>query len=226
MRKALGFSLIELVIAISLASFVLVGVFLVAARVVRSQLDGIRSGTVTGWSLVSSQAMAKEIEDASVLAYPQNNTPAAGSSSDRIIICNNWSRVLGGKYDTTTNTSVIEYCADADPLNPGYFYLRRYVGLGVACPSNAQAAAYVTCTAAAPAPAWGAWTETGVIGFRLAKLLVPARPQVFTRDNSIGGVRISYAIGAQTAPTTQPIPKFTPYDFGVTMLKQYSSTSD
>ncbi len=209
-----GFSIIELVIAVSLASFVLVGVAVIASQMARSQVDGIRSGTVTGWSLVSYTAMAKEIEDANVLAYPINN----GDNADSIVICKNWSRIQGGKLDATGNVSVVQYCVDTSAA--GNFLLRRYanVGPGVACPS--PPAAPVGCIASPT----GTWTETGVVGFRLEKLSGFAN--VFWRDNGIGGVRLRYVIGQQAATANQPVVKFTPFDFGIAMQKQFNGTLD
>lgn len=220
MRAAKGFSIIELVIAISLSSFVLVGVATIAAQMARSQIDGIRSGTVTGWSLVSYLAMSKEIEDANVLAFPIAN----GNSSDSVIICKNWSRLQNGpdrRLDTNAPGLVVvtQYCVDSsDPAN---MVLRRYsrVGAypGVTCPDPGVP---VACTAAPG----GGWTEIGIVGLRLEKLA--GFPTVFTRDNSIGGLRMRYVIGHQTASTNEPIPKFTPFDIGIGMSKQYNNTLD
>jgi len=213
-----GFSIIELVIAISLSSFVLVGVATIAAQMARSQIEGVRSGTVTGWSLVSYLSMAKELEDANVLAWPILD----GGASDAVVVCKNWSRVQEGpdrRLDKNAPglVSVIQYCVDStDPTN---LVLRRYanVGAGVTCPNPGAAA---TCVAS---PA-GTWTQTGVVGFRLEKL--PGFPNMFTRDNSIGGIRVRYVIGKQTATTNEPIVKFTPFDIGIGMQKQYNNTLD
>ncbi len=212
-----GFSIIELVIAVSLASFVLVGVAVIASQMARNQVDGIRSGTVTGWSLVSYTAMVREIEDANVLAYPINN----GDNADSIVLCKNWSRGMGalpgGKLDTLAAVSVIQYCVDTSAA--GNFLLRRYanVGVGVTCPNPG---APVTCTASPT----GTWTETGVVGFRLEKL--PGFATVFWRDNGIGGLRLRYVIGRQAATANQPVAKFTPFDFGIAMQKQSSNSLD
>lgn len=219
-----GFSIIELVIAVSLASFVLVGVATIASQMARSQVEGIRSGTITGWSVVSYMTMAKEIEDANVLAFPINH----GDSADQILICKNWSRNAGGgppgaRLDTDPTTgvvTVIQYCIDptaAVAPNTG-FTLRRYanIGTGVACP--AAPAAPVTCNSAGPG-----WTENSIVGFRLEKL---GGANMFTRDNNIGGVRLKYVIGPQTATTNNPNPKSTPFDFGISMQKQYTNVND
>ncbi|MBI2384937.1 MAG: hypothetical protein HYV14_02875 [Elusimicrobia bacterium] len=223
---SVGFSIIELVIAISLASFVLVGVATIASQMARSQIDGIRSGTVTGWSLVSYLAMAKEIEDANVLAFPIAN----GAASDSLIVCKNWSRVQTGpdrRLDKNAPglVSVIQYCVDSsDPAN---LVLRRFANVGaypaVTCPDPGVP---VACTAS-PGGTWnenGAGAGVSVIGFKLEKL--SGFPNMFTRDNSIGGVRVRYVIGRQTPTSNEPNPKSTPFDIGIAMQKQYNSTVD
>lgn len=218
MKNARGFSIIELVIAVSLASFVLVGVATIAAQMARTQLDGVRTGTMTGWSVVSYMAMSKEIEEGNVLAFPI----ADGSSSDNLIICKNWSRMMGslpgGRLDTNSPVSVIQYCVDSSDTSN--LVMRRYanVGVGVSCPNPGSP---VTCSASPP----GTWTETGIVGIRLEK--ISGGPStVFLRDNAIGGVRLRYVIGRQTATTNDPNPRSTAFNFGISMQKQYNSTLD
>ena len=240
MRKSEGFSLIELMISVSLASFVLVGVATIASQMARNQVDGIRSGTVTGWSVVSYTAMAKEIEDANVLVFPVNN----GDTADQIVICKNWSRNVGpgpfpGGPGDRLNTDpgfdadgvakgtvyVIQYCVDPTlpPVGQTGFTLRRYANVGfppgVSCPTAGMP---VACNLAGPG-----WTKNDIVGFRLEKIVgPPAVPLMFMRDNTIGGVRLRYVIGRQTASVAQPVPKFTAFNFGITMQKQFSSTVD
>jgi hypothetical protein len=232
-RKA--FTLIEMVIAVSLASSVLIGVAIIAAQMARRQVEGIRSGTATGWALVSYLSMAKEIEDANVLAYPIANL----AEEDSLIVCKNWSRMQGVLPGGMLNgqvgamVSVVQYCVDSTDL--ANLIVRRYANvgtvsvsgvppLGVACPCPGApgpcAAAPVACTATPP----GTWTETSVIGFRMERLA--GFPSMFTRDDGVGGVRVRYVIGRQTPTTNDPIPKNTPFNIGIAMQKQYSSTLD
>lgn len=215
MKQTAGFSIIELVIAMSLASFVLVGVAMIVAQLARSQMEGIRSGTNTSWSIVSYQFMFKEIEDSSVLAYPSVNFMGA----DSIVVCKNWSRLQNlpdRRLDKSGSVSVIQYCVDtADPAN---LLLRRFANVGGAVVCPAFGAPPAACTASPPG-----WTETGVVALRLERLLGQT---VFQRDNSIDGVRLRYVIG-KTAPTASvPNPKSIPTQFGIAMQKQYSNTSD
>lgn len=222
-NRQAGFSLLELVIAVSLASLVLIAVASIASQMARAQVEGMRDGTSTGWSVISYMSMAKEIEDSNVLGYPSTD----GTSADAIVMCKNWSRMIGtapgGKLAATdaatgavATVSVIQYCLDTtDPAN---LVLRRYenTGTAVTCPSPASP---VTCTSTPT----GTWTKTDVVGFRVERL---ASAQIFTRDNASGGVRLQYVIGRQTATTNDPNPKSTPFDIKIAMSKQFSSTSD
>lgn len=222
-----GFSLIELLIATSLSAFVLIGISTIGASIARNQVEGIRSGTQVGWSVVSYMSMAKEIEDSNVLVFPVNN----GDAADQIVVCKNWSRAMGAGPPAGARldpgvVSVIQYCVDptaATPPETG-FKIRRYanVGAAVTCPT---AGVPVGCTT----DVGPGWTENGnpgygVIGYRVEKLTTA--PLVFERDNGIGGVRVRYVIGRQTPTTNEPTPKYTAFNYGITMAKQYSSTLD
>jgi hypothetical protein len=220
--RAAGFSIVELVIAVTLASFVLVAVASLAMQMARNQVEGIRSGTMTGWSVVSYLSMSKEIEDANVLAYPIVD----GTAQDTIMICKNWSRNAGAsagagaKLDPNGPVSVIQYCVDSSV--PAALVLRRYARASAAevCPSPGVP---VACNAIGPG-----WTENGVVsnsvvGYRVEKL---GGVPVFLRSNAIGGVRVRYVIGSQAGTPQQPIPKFTTFDYGISMQKQLSSTVD
>ncbi|UPT75924.1 MAG: hypothetical protein M0D55_09785 [Elusimicrobiota bacterium] len=221
--KRAGVSLIELVIGMSLASFVLAGVAGIAAQMTRAQVEGIRSGTATGWSVISYIAMSKEIEDGNVLAFPI----ADGAGADQLILCKNWSRAQGAlpggqlyTIDPVTNaaanTSVVQYCVDS--TDASNLLLRRFENTGpaVQCPNPGVP---VACT---DAPS-GTWTKTDVVGFRLEKL---SGANVFTRANNVGGVRVRYVIGRQTPTTNDPNPRSTPFDIAIAMNKNYSSTLD
>lgn len=223
-----GFSLVEVLIATSLASFVMIGISTIGAQLARNQVEGIRSGTQMGWSVVSYMSMAKEIEDANVLVYPVNS----GDAADSIVVCKNWSRQMGGGPPLGAAldpgpVSVIQYCVDTTPpVAPETGYkIRRYasVGVGVTCPT---AGVPVNCDAAGPGWSENGIPSNGVIGYRVEKMPGVGMGLVFLRDNAIGGVRLRYVIGRQTATTNEPTVKATTFDFGLTMAKQYSSTLD
>jgi type II secretory pathway component PulJ len=82
-RRSGGFSLIELVIAVSLSTIVLIGVFSMMTSMVQLEVAGQRGGTVNAWSLASLVAMNREIEGASVVVYPTAGT------ADALVLCSN-----------------------------------------------------------------------------------------------------------------------------------------
>ena len=207
-----GFTLLELVIAMSLASVVLVAVVSIAAQMVRFQMEGIRSGTITGWSLVSVTAMGKEIENANVMAWPTTANPA----SDTLIICQNWSRLTGGKIDTSAaaDVTLTYYC-----YNPTTKIIWRY---------SDRNPTTVTCPAP-PTPALpacdgsGTYTEKGAVATNVER---DSGASVFTRDDAIGGVRIRYLVGSPTPTTNRPKAVYMPFDVKIGLQKQYNNTVD
>src|SRR5690349_16271854 len=90
-----GFTLMELLIAVSLSLIVLITVISVFTQMVSWHFDGTRKGKSLGVILYSLDQMYKELEDASVLIMP----PPAG---DVISGCSNWSDVIGGPIDPDT----------------------------------------------------------------------------------------------------------------------------
>ena len=128
-----GFSLIELLIAISLSSMVLLGILGVATSMIRAHMEGIRKGTVTGGSVLSFVMMSREIESANVLVYPD----AANVNTDLLVLCNNWSRIMpgagGARMNAAANVDVFSYC-----FNQGAKTIWRYSvsGPAVQCPAS------------------------------------------------------------------------------------------
>lgn len=210
-KRQAGFSLLELIIAISLASLVLIAVTNLAASAVRFQMEGIRKGSVTGWSLISFMAMSRELENGNVLVAPST------AGGDLAYVCNNWSRLMaaspGARLDTNNEVELIAFCYDPTTKQMWRYYNN---GAGLTCPSAAPA---ITCSGSVPA---GFATAT-VIAWNVERL---SGQTVFIRDNTIGGVRVRYVVGEQAASTKYKTPMFTPFDVGLSMQKQYSDTSD
>ncbi|MDE2143608.1 MAG: prepilin-type N-terminal cleavage/methylation domain-containing protein [Elusimicrobia bacterium] len=104
-----GFTLLELVIATSLSTIVLVGIFSMGASMVQYEAEGMRKGSINGWSLASLVTMNRELEDASALVYPTTG------SQDSLVFCSNWSRLAGAQINTAAgNYAVVYYyCWDA-----------------------------------------------------------------------------------------------------------------
>lgn len=117
-----GFTLTELVISLTLSSFILVGIVGVASQMVRFQMEGKTKGDVTGWTLISLNKMNKELEDATVLDYPT-------TTGDYISGCSNYTRITPGKIDASLATTAFWYCVSGNQL-------MRYQSVG-ACPMAA-----------------------------------------------------------------------------------------
>ena len=186
-RRRAGFTLLELVIALSLSSIVLIGVFSMMASMMTYEAEGLRKGSVNAWSLASLVAMNREIEGASVFVY------ASASPPQTLVVCSNWSRLLtasgvGAKISAIDNVTVYNYCWDqANNL------LRRSIttGAGVTCPSSVGFAP-LACNSAAYGGA-SSVIATGVFQDSLGDPIFTADP------TSTGTIRIRYVVGNPSA---------------------------
>lgn len=207
MRRLLGarggFSLVELVIAMLLSSFVMIGIVGVASQMVRFQVEGMRKGSVTGWSLVAITAMNKEIEDATVLAYPTNAT----GPQNAMVACKNYSRVTNLALSAGEPIITFGYCYDPD----GIGYLRRWETTGT-CP-GAVGVPPSPCSSVAEVVATGVHLDA-------------AGNNVFRRADDVGGIQIRYRVGDPTPTPNMPMPQTMAFDMKFAMNKQYNNDKD
>jgi hypothetical protein len=204
LRSRAGFSLTELIISMLLSSFVMIGIVGIASQMVRFQVEGMKKGSVTGWSLVAITAMNREIEDGTTLVYPTNGTGA----QDLLTICKNYTHITNAAMDSTLPIERISYCYD--PTAPGY--LRRVTSTG-ACPALGVSPG--ACTA-------GTYPEVVATGvYRDA-----AGNMVFRRADEVGGVQIRYRVGNPTPTANMPMPQSMAFDMKFAMNKQYNNTQD
>lgn len=224
LRSRAGFSLTELIISMLLSSFVMIGIVGIASQMVRFQVEGMKKGSVTGWSLVALTAMNKEIEDGSTLVYPTNGTGAR----DSLTICKNYSHSRngpgsGGALDGSTNVERISYCYDATA--PGH--IRRMVS--TCDPGGVPGACAAGCPALGVAPgACSGFPEvvaTGVYRHNVANTAFPGN-ELFRRADEVGGVQIRYIVGNPTPTTNMPMPQTMSFDLKFAMNKQYNNTDD
>lgn len=208
LRSRAGFSLTELVIAMLLSSFVLVGIVGISSQMVRFHVDGMKRGTVTGWSLVALTAMNKEIEDGTTLVWPTNGSGA----SDSLTFCKNYTHLTNASLDSSSPIQAVSYCFDSS-TTPGT--LRRTTSTG-ACP--------VLGTAPGACSGFGEVVATGV--YREATNAQFPAGQVFRRADEVGGVQIRYIVGNPVATPQQPIPTTMAFDIKFAMNKQYNNPSD
>lgn len=136
-RKQSGFTLIELIVAASLSAIVLIGAFSLMSSMVQNEISGMRSGTVTAWTLASINVMNTDIAGSSYLAYP-----SPGSAQDSLVTCTNWSAIANpgpspGRVNSALPVTAYEYC-----YSPASNAILRYVVSGVgACPAAPAACA-------------------------------------------------------------------------------------
>lgn len=184
-RNAGGFTLLELIIALSISSIVLIGSFSMLSSMVQYEVEGMRKGSVNGWSLASLVAMNREIEGASVLVYP-----TAGGSADALVVCSNWSRLMnttGGAPLGAGPTRIYTYCWDAASNA-----LRRMNPPGAgSCPGVGYTP---------PACTVGSYGSDSLIATGVYR--DASNNFIFTADPATAGtVRIRYTVGKATPGT-------------------------
>ena len=148
-RSPPGFTLIELVVASSLSTIALLGLFAIMGSMVQTEVDAMRNGTVTAWSLASINAMSADIASASYISYPTQ-----GNSANYMYVCTNWSANGGGPgvpgiVDKNQWVTYYYYCYDTTDAPTSPFYhtiLRLYGTIGSGpCPTPASSS---SCTSA------------------------------------------------------------------------------
>jgi Tfp pilus assembly protein PilV len=208
LRDERGFSLTELIIAMLLSSFVMIGIVGIASQMVRFQVEGMKKGSVTGWSLVAITAMNKELEDGTALVYP---TTATGAM-DSLTICKNYSHVTNARLSAADPIESISYCYDA--ASPGY--IRRNATTG-SCPAMGTPPA--ACTAFPEVIATGVFRMGAIPG-------VFPNGELFRRADDVGGIQIRYIVGNPTPTQNMPTPQTMSFEMKFAMNKQYNNASD
>ena len=134
LKNSCGFSLLELIIAVSISSLVLIGIISVATSMVQFEVESARKGSVTAWTMASITTMNRDIASASVIQWPSGD----GATADTVRLCTNWSRLAGAGPApgngailsvTPPNPTVISYCWE------GATHLLRRLVATAACPN-------------------------------------------------------------------------------------------
>jgi type II secretory pathway pseudopilin PulG len=221
MKARRAFTLVELIIALVLSTFVLVGILGVTSQMLRYEFESSRKSSSTNWSLMSLDMMKREVQQGSTLVTPIAGTP---------------STVLSGCIDWTTNMSLYAtppcvagsgcpldgvaanvvsfyYCvwpAGSTPsLTPWLLHYK-----GTTCPIN-------------PTPTCGAGTFDVVAqDFYLDE----GAAAYFTRDNDINGVQAKFMVGIGTTNVAgqrnSAVPTAQHINVKISMQKAYGNTSD
>ena len=208
-----GFSLIELIIALLLSTFVLIGVVGVAAQMIRFQMEATKHGEVTGWVLLSLVAMQRQLEGASVLYCPNaaNGACLGGDETEFLSGCTNYSRHLsqpigvGLRIDASKENVSFYYCVDDDKL---LRYEKK--GTPTSCPIS-------------PTPVCGSGNFK-IIASHFYQ--IDANTEFFARAQDIAGVELRFMIGIATPTPNIPIPVVTTFRTKVGMNKSYLNDLD
>ena len=115
-RTSPGFTLIELLVATILSTIVLMGVFSIMTNMVTTEVNAMRNGTVTSWSLAGLSVMNTDIAGAGAIAYPPKN--AVGDNN--LIVCTNWSMKTTPPAVVVTGgtNKILYYCWDTTDATP------------------------------------------------------------------------------------------------------------
>ncbi len=220
-----GFTLLELVIALALSSFVLVGVMMLATTMVRQHIDTMRSGNVSSLTLYALDGMNRDIESAT---HIDSNYPPVGGGPT-IAVCQNWSpltsSIMGtGAIDGQVN-DVYTYIYCVDGYNTGAAgmgngnSLWRYSHQG-ACDIDPPVA--ITCGSS---PNAGAWQQV------IQKNMWPADAgtgysgDYFTRLRDGSGVALNYIVGFSTPSNNNPSPSYFKASYTIHLARHMDPTN-
>lgn len=194
-RKSAGFTLIELLVATILSSIILMGMFSILTNMVSAEVNGMRNGTVTAWSLAGISTMNTDIAGAGAIGYP----PAGAVGDDSLIVCTNWSTRTAPPAAVVTGNGndVFYYCWDTTDAAPfGNALLRRRVnhaGGSEACPTAA-----IACNQATYSAGGGFYGTDTIVATGVYK--DGAADHIFVQDaNTANAVRLRYTVGNAAA---------------------------
>jgi prepilin-type N-terminal cleavage/methylation domain-containing protein len=160
-KRAPGFTLIELIVAVGLSSIAMMGMFALMTSMVQTEVSAMRGGTVTAWAIANINAMMSDIPAGGFLSSPgTGGAPSPGATSDTLTVCTNWAwgAVIpgaAGVVQASAGNTVYYYCYDTLDAPPYQNALLRKVV------TNAAGAA--ACPAA-PACTQANYPSTGLGG--------------------------------------------------------------
>ena len=140
MRKALGFTLVEMIVALLLSSIVMIGLIDITASMLMRHFEGIRHGKIDSETLYSLEQMRLELEAATYYSYPNTSQPYGMAIQG----CGNYSSATGTQIYTGAGATIssFAYCLQnqcapgtnpdlCNPLGyPGPYDLVRYSQTG------------------------------------------------------------------------------------------------
>lgn len=241
LKRRDGFTLTELVIAMSLSSLVLIGLMSVATAIVRAHVNAIKHGEANGTTLYALHQMNREIEQAT---HIESNFPPAGAlntaGSNIIKGCVNWSRYVNGNTSATSGGGRINtdtgdpnyqtpywfaYCVKAEAADVGgrpQNTLYRHQGT----PDNVTGCPNISALPATCGTAGAGETVSAVVFQRFyPNPDLGGGTNVFARVGGAGtrAIRVAYMVGTDQSVPSDPSP--TNYKIDTTVIPEKASIS-
>ena len=225
-----GFTLMEMMVALTVSALVLVGIISIATTMARYRYAASLRGSATGGALYSLQRMQREIEDATSIALPAGGPPPTG---DVVSGCTNWSNSnLGVDKRIDPNKAAPFPCTGTSPdqdnvvafyycRTPGNAFYRHY---SCGRPNNGTACVIPTPTTCG--------TGGGAAG--AAESVVPAKPGFYPMDNftylfkrpNDTQIELHYIVGNGTYSATNLSPTSIKVNVTLTTNKSYGGSAD
>ncbi|MFA6318607.1 MAG: prepilin-type N-terminal cleavage/methylation domain-containing protein [Elusimicrobiota bacterium] len=190
-RSRGGFTLVEVLIALTLSSTVLIALMTVMASVLRSHIDTTLKGEVSAWTVLALDQLNREIGEASYI-----NNPAHGGTGNVISGCTNFSKLLydaigEGRLDATKEVTAFYYCRSADIGGGMPALIRKFsMGTTLTCPASIPSG---PCTP-------GAGAEVVIRNFHFRDNDGTQSPPLFR--NRGDGIEMHFTVGSLTRPTS------------------------
>ena len=200
MKSKRGFTMVELIAALVLSTFVLISLVGVAAQMIRFEMQGASKSGNTSWTLVSVDQMAKEVQNASHIS----------TNGDSFGGCINYSAVGGaGKLNPDPAEPIVAfyYCTHTDANNNTtlWHYTRRNVGCPLAAPT--------TC---------GDPTSQGVAPEAVAQNV---KDVSFAIEPAVNSLHVKFQVG-KDPDARSPVRTFMLVDTLMSMQKAYDNSGD
>ncbi len=227
MRGRAGFTLIEVIIAIGLATMVFLGITMITASALRSHFEQIRYGQDNSTNLAGIDNMVRVFEGTSHLepCYPPTlpwpaycggaSLAARAAHYSEVRACSDYSAAMGGALDGVVgNVKWYDFCVSVSTL---WYYS------GGGCPPAGG-----WPTASSPCGTGPAPHDAAIFGFYPAgSLQVSGVPNsgdpVFVRQDFSDSIAMQYIVGVATPTQNVPIPVHYDMQIGSGLQKSYQS---
>jgi hypothetical protein len=225
----LGFTLVEMLIATTMALLVMIAAMNISSMMVRTHLQSVHRGQLSGLVLASLDGMQRDMAGASFISI---SSPGP-SSGDAVAGCANWSSVAGGaatagRLDPSQNVEYFIYCVTA----PRFGAVYRWKGTLTAPPFCDPAPAVPSCGNVADNKGNMPELLVGGDGVNTGMSYGDAGLNYFSRSRSASGIELHYIVGNST-PTAdaasrpgQYAPQFYKVDTRVNTITSFNNPSD